>query len=231
MALGAMVGGVLAGVAGNDATILAMGLLMLGCGGLSLSLPERRRLADALTCIREKCRLDEAGERLEINGERHLKSAAAMAELFADYPQALARSLAIVEACRGFRLRDLKYEYPDEPIPPGKTAQQHLTDLVAEGLQRRYPLGAPDKVLALIRKELALIEKLDFARYFLTVHDVVAYARNEAKILCQGRGSAANSAVCFCLGITEVDPSVSTLRFSRFISGNRGEPRDIDVDF
>ena len=204
---------------------------MVAVNDVLYHVPERRRLADALTCIREKCRLDEAGERLEVNAERYLKSAAEMAALFADHPQALARSLDIVEACRGFRLRDLKYEYPDEPIPPGKTAQQHLADLVAEGLRRRYPEGTPDKVAAQVGKELALIEKLDFARYFLTVHDVVAYARNEAKILCQGRGSAANSAVCFCLGITEVDPDKSTLLFSRFISENRGEPPDIDVDF
>ena len=192
--------------------------------------PERRPLADVLTCIREKCTIAEAGLRLAVNSERHLKSPAEMARLFANVPAAIARTVEIAEAC-GFSLGELKYEYPDEPVPPGKTAQQHLDDLTAAGAAKRYPNGVPANVQKRLGEELALIAKLDYARYFLTVHDVVAYAREEKKILCQGRGSAANSAVCFCLGITEVNPNESELLFARFISENRNEPPDIDVDF
>ena len=197
-------------------------------------IPERRRLADILTCIREKCTLAEAGFRLEVNTEHHLKSPEDMARLFSAYPDAIARGLQIMEACR-FSLDELKYEYPDEPVPPGKTPQEHLADLTWEGARRRYPkhkypAGLPDDVVKRLHDELAIIEKLDFARYFLTVHDIVAYAR-ECGILCQGRGSAANSAVCYCLGITEVNPNKTQLLFARFISQARGEPPDIDVDF
>jgi error-prone DNA polymerase len=198
--------------------------------------PERRPLADVVTCIREKCTIHEAGLRLSVNAERHLKSPAEMARLFAAFPAAIARSLAIVEACN-FSLRDLQYEYPDEPVPPGKTPQQHLTDLTWAGAQMRYPKdkypdGIPPNVCQRLEEELAVIAKLDYARYFLTVHDVVAFARSrEKEILCQGRGSAANSAVCYCLGITSVNPDKSKLLFARFISENRGEPPDIDVDF
>src|SRR6516164_11325281 len=188
--------------------------------------PERRPLLDVLTCIREKC----------TNAERHLKSAAEMARLFAAFPDAVARTVAIAQCC-GFSLGELKYEYPDEPVPPGKTAQQHLQDLAWAGAQTRYPKdkypnGIPEDVSKRLNEELALIGKLDYARYFLTVHDVVSFARaQEKEILCQGRGSAANSAVCFCLGITSVNPDKSNLLFARFISENRGEPPDIDVDF
>jgi error-prone DNA polymerase len=194
-------------------------------------LPERRPLADVLTCIREKCTLAEAGLRLAVNAERHLKPPAEMARLFAEFPEAIARTLEIAEACR-FSLGDLKYEYPDEPVPPGKNPQQHLEDLAWKGAHRRYPDGVPEGVQATLANELALIAKLDYARYFLTVHDVVAFARNlEKPILCQGRGSAANSVVCFCLGITEVNPAEIQVLFARFISENRNEPPDIDVDF
>jgi error-prone DNA polymerase len=198
--------------------------------------PERRPLADIVTCIREKCTIHDAGLRLAVNAERHLKSPAEMARLFARFPAALARTLAIVDACR-FSLGELKYEYPDEPVPPGKTAQQHLADLAFAGAAMRYPPdrypdGIPDNVRRRLDEELAIIAKLDYARYFLTVHDVVAFARSRPKeILCQGRGSAANSAVCYCLGITSVDPDKSNLLFARFISENRNEPPDIDVDF
>ncbi|MGE0211442.1 MAG: error-prone DNA polymerase [Parvibaculaceae bacterium] len=196
--------------------------------------PERRLLADIVTCIREKCTIAEAGFRLSVNAERHLKPPEEMAELFKDFPEALARTIEIVEACR-FSLEDLKNEYPDEPVPKGKTAQAHLEDLTWEGARRRYPkhlhpAGIPEDVEQTIRKELGLIAKLGYARYFLTVHDVVAFARSQ-DILCQGRGSAANSAVCYCLGITEVNPTTTKLLFARFISENRGEPPDIDVDF
>ncbi len=198
--------------------------------------PERRPLADIVTCIREKCTIAEAGLRLAVNAERHLKPPEEMARLFAAFPEAIARTVKIAAACR-FSLAELTYEYPDEPVPAGKTAQQHLEDLTFAGAQKRYPRdrypeGVPAEVQQRLRDELAVIAKLDYARYFLTVHDVVSFARRQPKeILCQGRGSAANSAVCYCLGITSVDPDKTNLLFARFISENRGEPPDIDVDF
>jgi error-prone DNA polymerase len=197
--------------------------------------PERRPLLDVVTCIREKCIFSQAGLRLAVNAERHLKAPSEMARLFKNFPDAVARTVDIANACT-FSLGQLKYEYPDEPVPPGKTAQQHLEDLTWAGAAERYPQdrfpnGVPTDVKARLNEELALIAKLDYARYFLTVHDVVAYARKVKNILCQGRGSAANSAVCFCLGITEVNPNESKLLFARFISANRNEPPDIDVDF
>jgi error-prone DNA polymerase len=198
--------------------------------------PERRPLADVLTCVREKCTLAEAGLRLTVNAERHLKAPAEMARLFAHFPDAIAHTIKIAAACR-FSLSELQYEYPDEPVPDGKTAQQHLENLTWAGARERYPRDKyPQDIPSEVRKrlddELKLIAKLDYARYFLTVHDVVYFARRQDKpILCQGRGSAANSAVCFCLGITSVNPDKSNLLFARFISENRGEPPDIDVDF
>jgi len=198
--------------------------------------PERRPLADVLTCIRKKCTLSQAGLKLAVNAERHLKTPAEMARLFKNFPNAIARTMQIAEACN-FSLGELTYEYPDEPVPEGKTAQQHLADLTWAGARDHYPRdqypgGIPPSVTKRLNDELALIAKLDYARYFLTVHDVVAFARRQDKeILCQGRGSAANSAVCYCLGITSVDPDKSNLLFARFISENRGEPPDIDVDF
>ena len=209
---------------------------LVAVNDVSYHVPQRRPLADVLTCIREKCTIAEAGLKLAVNAERHLKPAAEMARLFAGFPDAIARTVKIAEACR-FSLGELTYEYPDEPVPEGKTAQQHLADLTWAGAQERYPRdqypdGIPADVAKRLQEELALIAKLDYARYFLTVHDVVAFARRQQKeILCQGRGSAANSAVCYCLGITSVDPDKSNLLFARFISENRGEPPDIDVDF
>ena len=198
--------------------------------------PERLPLADVLTCVREKCTLREAGFRLAVNAERHLKAPAEMSRLFARFPDAIARTVDIANACR-FSLGELKYEYPDEPVPKGKTAQQHLEDITWAGAHDRYPRdkypeGIPPDVEKRLHDELKLIAKLDYARYFLTVHDVVSFARRQEKeILCQGRGSAANSAVCYCLGITSVNPEKTKLLFARFISENRGEPPDIDVDF
>ena len=213
-----------------------IGAPLVAVNDVHYHVPERRPLADVLTCVREKCTMAEAGLRLSVNAERHLKSPAEMARLFARFPGAIARTIEIAKAC-SFSLGELQYEYPDEPVPPGKTAQQHLEDLTWAGAQERYPQdkypdGIPDDVQERLNDELALIAKLDYARYFLTVHDVVHYARRQDKeILCQGRGSAANSAVCYCLGITSVNPEKTKLLFARFISENRGEPPDIDVDF
>lgn len=191
--------------------------------------PERRPLQDVMTCIRQHCTIEQAGYRLPANAERHLKAPEEMARLFKGFEPALARTLEIAERCT-FNLDELAYEYPDEPVPPGKTPQAHLTDLAWKGADWRYPDGIPEKVSAAIKKELSLIAELDYAAYFLTVHDIVAWAR-EQDILCQGRGSAANSAVCYCLGITSVDPMLTSLLFERFLTKERKEPPDIDVDF
>ena len=177
--------------------------------------PERRPLQDVLTCIREHCTIDEAGFRLAANAERHLKPAAEMARLFRDHPGALARTLKIAEACR-FSLDELRYDYPIDPVPDGMTPQTRLEQLAREGAKERYPDGVPDRVWRLLAHELALIGELRYAPYFLTVHDIVCFARSRG-ILCQGRGSAANSSVCFCLGITEVDPDRFDLLFERFV--------------
>jgi len=193
--------------------------------------PDRRPLQDVVTCIREKVTIRSAGYLLNPNGERHLKSPEEMVRLFARWPHAIAATREFADALN-FSLDELRYEYPRETVPEGRTPQQYLEQLTWKGAQERWPGGIPDKVLKQIRHELALIERLDFARYFLTVHDIVAFARSlSPPILCQGRGSAANSAVCYCLGITAVDPSTSDLLFERFISEERREPPDIDVDF
>ena len=189
----------------------------------------RRPLADVVACIREKCTLDDAGFRLSANSERRLKPPAEMALLFRNYPDAIARTVEIAERCC-FSLDELSYEYPDEVAPDGRPPQTVLEDLTWEGAKRRYPGGVPDRVCAQVKHELQLIKALSYAPYFLTVHDAVRFAR-ENDILCQGRGSAANSAVCYCLGITAVDPSRVDLLFERFVSAERNEPPDIDVDF
>jgi error-prone DNA polymerase len=193
--------------------------------------PDRRMLQDVLTCIREKCTIAEAGFRLEANGERHLKPPEEMLRLFRGHEHAVHRTVEIAERLT-FSLAELHYEYPDEPVPAHLTPQAHLTQLTWAGAAERYPNGIPPKVRAMLEKELALIEKLDYARYFLTVHDIVRFARSREKpILCQGRGSAANSAVCYCLGVTAVDPTEIDLLFERFLSEERREPPDIDIDF
>src|SRR5216684_6867419 len=191
--------------------------------------PERRVLQDVLTCIREGCTIAEAGFRLNANAERHLKPEAEMRRLFRDHPEAVGRTCEIAERCR-FSLDELRYEYPDEIVPAGRTPQEHLADLAWQGAAWRYPDGVPGEVRERIAHELRLIDELHYAPYFLTVHDIVRFAR-EKEILCQGRGSAANSAVCYCLGVTAVDPMQIDLLFERFISQERREPPDIDVDF
>ncbi len=191
--------------------------------------PERRALQDVLTCIREGCTIAEAGFRLEANAERHLKPPEEMARLFRDRPDAVARTLELVRDCR-FSLDELKYEYPAEPVPESRTPQEQLAWLVAEHLPDRFPDGVSPKVQAQIDKEMVLIEERNYAPYFLTVYDIVKFAK-ENKILCQGRGSAANSVVCYILGITAVNPNKVNLLFERFVSANREEPPDIDVDF
>jgi error-prone DNA polymerase len=190
---------------------------------------ERRPLQDVLTCVREHCTVHQAGYRLFTNAERHLKRPAEMARLFRDHPEAVARSVEIAEACT-FNLDELRYEYPVDPVAGGRTPQEELARLTRIGAAEHYPDGVPDRVGAQIEHELALIDGLGFAPYFLTVHDIVRFARGRG-ILCQGRGSAANSAICYCLGITAVDPARIDLLFERFVSAERNEPPDIDVDF
>ena len=192
-------------------------------------LPDRRPLHDVLTCVRLGCTVESAGHALEPHAERHLKSPAEMARLFEPWPGAVERTAEIVERCR-FSLDELRYEYPDEPVPEGRTPDEHLKILTWEGAARLYPGGVPESVQEQVAKELDVLRNLGYARYFLTVQDIVSYARSR-DILCQGRGSSANSAVCYCLGITAVDPTEIDLLFERFVSTERQEPPDIDVDF
>ncbi|MCW5750159.1 MAG: error-prone DNA polymerase [Alphaproteobacteria bacterium] len=205
------------------------GLPLLASNDVHAHVAERRPLLDILACIREGVSIHEAGRRLFANAERHLKAPAAMGRLFHRWPEALARAGEVADACR-FSLDELRYEYPLETTTDGATPQQELERLVRQHAAERYPEGLPPKVRAALAHELALIGQLGYAPYFLTVHDLVRFARARG-ILCQGRGSAANSAVCFCLGITAVDPARIDLLFERFISASRNEPPDIDVDF
>ena len=207
---------------------------MAATGDVLFHAPERRILQDVVTCIREGCTIDAAGFRRERYADRHLKLPGEMARLFARHPDAIARTLEITGRCQ-FDLGQLQYQYPDEREGDGHqegalTTQQTLERLTWEGARQRYPEAVPEKVTAQLHHELGLIAKLDYAPYFLTVNSIVRYARSK-DILCQGRGSAANSAVCFVLGITSIDPTRSGLLFERFISAERREPPDIDVDF
>jgi error-prone DNA polymerase len=205
------------------------GVRLLATNDVHYHAPERRPLQDVLTCIREHCTIHEAGGRLFANAERHLKPPAEMARLFADWPEALQSSLEIVDRCR-FAMDELAYDYPVEDSYEGRTPQQELERLTWLGAAERYGEPVPEKVRRSLAYELSLIGELGYAPYFLTVHDIVRFAR-DAGILCQGRGSAANSAVCYVLGITAVDPARIDLLFERFISAERNEPPDIDVDF
>lgn len=191
--------------------------------------PARRELQDILTCIREKCTIYNAGFKLCQNAERYLKPGNEMQRLFAKYPEAIASTQEIAAACQ-FSLNELRYVYPEEITSEGKTPQEELTYLAWKGARDIYGETLPEKVVNAINHELKFVEEMEYAPYFLTVYDIVRYAR-EQNILCQGRGSAANSTVCFCLGITSVDPTKFDLLFERFISSARNEPPDIDVDF
>jgi error-prone DNA polymerase len=191
--------------------------------------PDQRALHDVLTAVRHHTTVANLGALRFANSQRYLKSPAQMARLFAQYPDAIERTLEIAERCR-FSLDELRYEYPDELCPAGQTPTSYLAALTWSGARGRYPAGIPEKVRQLLERELALIAELRYEAYFLTVWDLVALARSRG-ILCQGRGSAANSAVCYCLGITSVDPDRTDLLFERFISKERNEAPDIDVDF
>ncbi|MET0291891.1 MAG: PHP domain-containing protein, partial [Steroidobacteraceae bacterium] len=203
------------------------GVVAVASGDVHMHLRERRRLQDAVTAIRHRVPLVEAGWRLSPNGERHLRSRARLERL---YPaELLAESVRIAEGCR-FSLSELRYEYPREIVPAGETPATYLRKLTEDGARTRWPHGVSDAVRKLIEHELALIADLNYEPFFLTVYDVVQFAKQE-KILCQGRGSAANSVVCYCLGITAVDPANLATLFERFVSRERNEPPDIDIDF
>ncbi|MGE3854433.1 MAG: PHP domain-containing protein, partial [Planctomycetota bacterium] len=213
----------------------AAGVPVVAVNSVEMHTRLRKALHDVVACIREKTTLDAAGWHLLPNAEACLKPPSQMSRIFHDMPDAVARAAELAGriVAIGFSLDQLRFEYPDEYVPPGETPAQYLRRLTAEGAARRYPPergGTPDKVQRMVEHELALIEELRYEPYFLTIYDVVRYARS-LDILCQGRGSAANSAVCFCLGITSVDPATSDMLFERFISRERNEPPDIDVDF
>ncbi|HTJ95712.1 MAG TPA: error-prone DNA polymerase [Pararobbsia sp.] len=220
---------------GDDAMRLQMlrtistltGVPLVAASGALMHVRSRKRLQDTLTAIRLNTSLSECGFALEANGERHLRPLERLVELYP--PDLLAATQTIASRCQ-FSLDSLRYEYPDELVPPGKTPAQHLRDLVMEGSKVRWPDGLTPKRSAQVEHELALVAELGYEPYFLTVHEIVAFAR-EQKILCQGRGSAANSVICYCLGITEIDPVSMSMLVERFISRARKEPPDIDVDF
>lgn len=204
-------------------------LPLIAANDVHYHVPQRQRLQDVLTAIRHGCSVAELGERRFANAERHLKSAAHMSRLFRTCPAAIARTREVVERC-SFSLDELRYDYPKEICPAGMTPFNYLTQLTWKGAYQRYPRGIPDKVQRLLEHELSLISELNYPAYFLTVWDLVRFARSRG-ILCQGRGSAANSAVCYCLGVTSVDPDRVDTLFERFISRERNEAPDIDIDF
>ncbi|SFK87810.1 error-prone DNA polymerase [Falsiroseomonas stagni] len=205
------------------------GLGLIAAGGVRYHAPERRRVADVLAAIRLGVTVEELGFAAEPNAEAQLLPPAEVARRLPRHPEALAATLRVTRAC-SFSLRDLSYEYPEEILDPGRSAQETLAARVEAACLEHYPLGTPPKVARQIAHELALISQLDYAAYFLTVHEIVRFARSKG-ILCQGRGSAANSAICYVLGITAVPPDKHDMLFERFISAARDEPPDIDVDF
>ncbi len=202
-------------------------LPLVCAGGVRMHRTERQPLLDLLCCVRHGCTLSQAGWRLQGNREAHLKSLSALARRYR--PDWLAQTQVIASLCQ-FELEELRYQYPAEVVPQGLSASQYLRQQTEEGARRRYPHGVPEAVSAQIQRELQLIDELEYHYFFLTIYDIVRFARSR-KILYQGRGSAANSVVCYCLGITEVDPTQVSLLFERFISKERNEPPDIDVDF
>jgi error-prone DNA polymerase len=204
-----------------------LGMPLVASGDVHMHRRERRALQDTLTAVRLGTTLDRAGFALYPNGERYLRTPPKLAKI---YPEALRRETLSIAEMIDFSLDELRYEYPDEIVPEGETPASYLRRLSEEGMRRRWPEGAPEKVVKLVEHELELIASLGYEAYFLTVYDIVAWARSQG-ILCQGRGSAANSAVCFCLGVTEVDPARMSVLVERFISAERNEPPDIDVDF
>jgi len=225
--------------AGNDrfrlhqaATLAAAACVpLMATNDVACHTPERRPLQDVLTAIRLNVPVAEAGYELGANAERHLKPVTEMARLFRDYPDAITETLRFEEKLN-FSLNELKHNYPDETTEEGIDPQTELERLTWEGANKRYPKGIPEKVKTLIRHELEIVSFKGYARYFLTVQDIVRFARSkEVGILCQGRGSAANSAICYCMGVTDVDPDLTEVLFERFISVERDEPPDIDVDF
>jgi error-prone DNA polymerase len=207
----------------------SLGLPTVATNDVLYHIPNRRILQDVLTCIRLGKTIDTLGYDREQSSDRFLKPPEEMSRLFARHPDAVARTCEIIERCR-FVLTELAYQYPDEKLFPNLTALEGLERLTWEGAAKRYPQGMSEKVRAQVINELSLIAHMGYAPYFLTVWRIVNFARSK-EILCQGRGSAANSAVCYCLGITEINPETSDLLFARFISVDRGEPPDIDVDF
>jgi error-prone DNA polymerase len=212
-----------------DGAARRFGLTPLATGDVLYHHPDKRMLQDVVTAIREKCTIDELGFRRERNADRHLKSPQEMARRFRDYPQALAAAEAIVERCT-FSLRELRHQYPDEAVFNGKTPQEALATLAWSGLKQKFAGKPPQPYRDLLTHELGLVEKMGYAPFFLTVNSIVQFARSQ-QILCQGRGSAANSVICFVLGITSIDPIEHQLLFERFVSEVRHEPPDIDVDF
>jgi error-prone DNA polymerase len=217
------------GLAQRVALARAVGAPLMATNDVLMHTSERRTLADVLTCIREKTTLETAGRLTQANAERHLKAPREMARLFAEAPQALAETIRFLDGL-AFSLDELRHCYPEELREGHATPQEALEAFAQAGAEARYPNGVPERTREALKYELALIASLDYAPYFLTVHDIVRFARSK-EILCQGRGSAANSAVCYCLGITEVNPANFDLLFERFISPERNEPPDIDVDF
>ncbi|MBS7585879.1 error-prone DNA polymerase [Ancylobacter defluvii] len=214
---------------GLKACAIRAGVPLLAVNDVLYHHPDQRDLQDVLTCIRHGTTIEAAGRLLEANAERHLKSPEEMARLFREAPEAIAETRDFLDRIE-FSLGELKYEYPEEPVPPGYTPQGWLEEFTWRRAAIRYPAGVPEKVEAQLKTELSLIAELGYAPYFLTIRDIVDFAESN-RILCQGRGSAANSAVCYVLGITAVDPATSNLLFSRFIARERREPPDIDVDF
>jgi error-prone DNA polymerase len=206
-----------------------MQIPMIATNDVHYHAPFRRELQDILTCVREKCTIQTAGFLLDQNAERHLKPIDEMVRLFRQYPDSIFRTWELAEACQ-FSLDMLKYVYPEEPGNEGRSPQEQLSFLAWQGARTHFGDYIPEKISSAINHELGFIREMNYASYFLTVYDIVRFARSQ-KILCQGRGSAANSTVCFCLGITSVNPTKFDLLFERFISSARNEPPDIDVDF